>query len=306
MLSARENCRQEKAGPVRRFRSVPDVHIVTAQDAGCANEFVEFVDNEFVEFVDGCVSEIGATEDPGKDVASYTSEQWKAYRELEQVDMINEVKRLEKALEEERRRAEEERKWSNRLQERFAVELQAQREANTRNVRDLEEQNRRLSNQVEQLLHHITSTSGKPFDLTALKSPSTNSGAMDSSCDPSRTETSRNCNASHGSRSPYSPNSLSETILVSTTELVPLSSTSSPSTPRSPRRESVCNRFLRESMSATDAAECFIREMDSRCNSYAKQLHEDSGDMESETRSSVAPASAAEMIYEPRHGYGQR
>lgn len=82
---------------------------------------------------------------------SYTSEQWRAFQELEQAEMLCEFRRLEINLAEERSRNAE-------LQKLFATELMAQKDAHARDVIALEDmvgkvlnENKRLSGMVEQL-----------------------------------------------------------------------------------------------------------------------------------------------------------
>jgi hypothetical protein len=86
---------------------------------------------------------------------SYTEEQWKAFHELEQAEMLCEFRRMEMALAEERSR-------SAQLQKIFAMELMAQKDAHARDVASLEDmvskvltENRRLSTMVEHLCGEV-------------------------------------------------------------------------------------------------------------------------------------------------------
>jgi len=86
---------------------------------------------------------------------SLTSEQLQAYREVEQAEMTCELKRMENMLLEERDR-------NAKMQNTFAHELMAQRDAHTRDVKALEdviakvlEDNRRLSSMVDGLCGQV-------------------------------------------------------------------------------------------------------------------------------------------------------
>lgn len=86
---------------------------------------------------------------------SLTTEQLRAYKELEQAEMACEVKRIENCLAEERER-------STLLQKTFATELIAQKDAHARDVAALEDmitkvlsENRRLSSMVEGLCGQV-------------------------------------------------------------------------------------------------------------------------------------------------------
>jgi len=92
----------------------------------------------------------------------YTSEQWKAFEELEQAEMLCEFRRLEIALAEERSK-------SAQLQKIFAIELMAQKDAHSRDVRALEDmvgkvlnENKRLSGLVEKLCGDVNA---KPLEM---------------------------------------------------------------------------------------------------------------------------------------------
>lgn len=92
---------------------------------------------------------------------SLTSEQLQAYREVEQAEMTCELKRMENMLLEERER-------NTNLQNTFAHELMAQRDAHSRDVKALEdviskvlEDNRRLSNMVEGLCGQVEKSGNK-------------------------------------------------------------------------------------------------------------------------------------------------
>jgi len=89
------------------------------------------------------------------DHGSLTTDQLKAYRELEQAEMACALKRAENCLVEERER-------SASLQTMFATELMAQKDAHTRDVASLEDmvtkvlaENQRLSNMVEGLCAQV-------------------------------------------------------------------------------------------------------------------------------------------------------
>lgn len=103
---------------------------------------------------------------------SYTAEQWEAFHELEEAEMRNEIRRLEMALAEERHRG-------HQLQQTFAEELMAQKDAHTRDITVLEdmlakvmEENGNLSMMVRRLCAQV----GKERND---KSTATKVGAMD-------------------------------------------------------------------------------------------------------------------------------
>jgi hypothetical protein len=112
---------------------------------------------------------------------SLTSEQLQAYREVEQAEMMCELKRMENMLLEERER-------NTNLQNTFAHELMAQRDAHSRDVKALEdviskvlEDNRRLSTMVEGLCGQVEK-GGNKWALASKRSslttgtPSSSSG----------------------------------------------------------------------------------------------------------------------------------
>lgn len=118
----------------------------------------------------------GSSERPLRSNQSYTSEQWKAYQELEQEELRCEHRRLELALNEERSR-------SNQLQKIFASELMAQKDAHARDVAALEDmvakvlaENKNLSGMVEQLCGQVQTEEQASFKVTR---PSSQDGAAE-------------------------------------------------------------------------------------------------------------------------------
>jgi len=102
---------------------------------------------------------------------SLTTEQLKAYKELEHAEMACDMKRMENCLTEERER-------SKSLQKMFATELCAQKDAHSRDVASLESmigkvlaENQRLTNMVEGLCSKVEQ--GKAFP--GLQSPTPSS-----------------------------------------------------------------------------------------------------------------------------------
>jgi len=107
---------------------------------------------------------------------SLTTEQLRAYKELEQAEMSCEMKRLENHLVEERER-------SGQLQRMFTTELMGQKEAHARDVAALEdmigkvlEENKRLSSMVEGLCEQA---GHGDKDLSRIRSPSSTCASGD-------------------------------------------------------------------------------------------------------------------------------
>jgi len=112
----------------------------------------------------------GPTSDKIPSEQNYTAEQWDAFRELEEVEMLRENHNLEHLLAQERSR-------SAQMQKIFATELMAQKDAHTRDVSALEAmvskvvaENKKLSGMVEKLCGQVQDGA---FDMTAVTDSTT-------------------------------------------------------------------------------------------------------------------------------------
>eukprot|EP00427_Karlodinium_veneficum_P010837 CAMPEP_0169083038 /NCGR_PEP_ID=MMETSP1015-20121227/11864_1 /TAXON_ID=342587 /ORGANISM="Karlodinium micrum, Strain CCMP2283" /LENGTH=386 /DNA_ID=CAMNT_0009142933 /DNA_START=94 /DNA_END=1254 /DNA_ORIENTATION=- len=130
---------------------------------------------------------------------SLTSEQLQAYREVEQAEMTCELKRMENMLLEERDR-------NAKMQNTFAHELMAQRDAHTRDVKALEdviakvlEDNRRLSSMVDGLCGQVEK--GRRHFGPVVRGVSLKTGTLSSSSGHSRRFSTDSTSSGDGSPS---------------------------------------------------------------------------------------------------------
>jgi hypothetical protein len=117
-----------------------------------------------------------------KNSQNFTQEQWKAFEDVEQMELLDEIRRLKRVVEEEMERSSEERDRSNALQEQLAAELTEQKNLHRRDVEDLEQsvskairENERLSGLFNELLTCVASN-GKTIDEACFVSGDTGSG----------------------------------------------------------------------------------------------------------------------------------
>jgi len=126
----------------------------------------------------------GPTSDKIPSEQNYTAEQWDAFRELEEVEMLRENHNLEHLLAQERSR-------SKQMQKIFATELMAQKDAHTRDVSALEAmvskvvaENKKLSGMVEKLCGQVQDGA---LDMTAVTDSTTQDSSDASSHSESKT-----------------------------------------------------------------------------------------------------------------------
>lgn len=126
----------------------------------------------------------GPTSDKIPSEQNYTAEQWDAFRELEEVEMLRENHNLEHLLAQERSR-------SKQMQKIFATELMAQKDAHTRDVSALEAmvskvvaENKKLSGMVEKLCGQVQDGA---LDMAAVTDSTTQDSGDASSHSESKT-----------------------------------------------------------------------------------------------------------------------